>query len=508
MNLFPISEIEQSVPNRFEKQVRRYPDRLAIRDKSRDLSFRHLNQSANQIAHALLELKLEKGPVVTLCDQGSLLIAASLGILKAGLSYTPLDPQSAPDATLNLLKCLSPVAIVLESSSMDFFEKLGGLKIPIIRLDTLNGNLTDNNPAIPIEPTSLAYVYFTSGSTGSPKGVMDTHRNLLHNVMRYTNSLGINSSDRMSLLHAPNHSACISSQFGALLNGASVFPNRIQPTDMSTLPEWLQHEEITIYHSAPETFRFALNQKSRQSKLRWIRLEGDQSYPRDLATYQEFAPPTCRLVNGLGATEAGIYRQYFFDKTSTVPEHPVPVGYPVEDMEVYTIGADENLQKEGPGEIAVSSPFISTGYWKEPEKNRKRFMPNPEKADQRIWRSRDLGNLRHDGCLEYLGRMPDKYGINDDTRSTPKNKPNSGIERSLASYWEDLFPESEIFLESNLIELGGTSLTAIRLINKIEKDYSLSLSQKEILENPSLAELVNYLEKKLKNVSGDFDQAR
>ncbi|QXD24877.1 non-ribosomal peptide synthetase [Opitutia bacterium ISCC 51] len=442
---------------------------------------------------------------MTLCDQGSLLISAGLGILKAGLFYTPLDPQSAPDAALKLLKRLNPEAIIIESSSLKSFGELDNFKIPIICLDTLDGGLSVDNPTIPIEPTSLAYVYFTSGSTGAPKGVMDTHRNLLHNVMRYTNSLGISSSDRLSLLHAPNLSACLSSQFGALLNGASVFPKRIQSSDVAELPDWLLDKGITIYHSVPELFRFALNRKSRHSKLRWIRLEGDPSWPEDLATYQELAPPACRLVNGLGTTETGIFHQFFFDKASTLPKHPVSVGHPVEDMKVYTIGADGNLQTEGPGEIVVSSPYISPGYWNDPNKTLEHFIPNPEKLDQRIWRSRDLGNLNHDGCLEYLGRMPDKSEINDNGRSTPKNKPHSQIEKSLASYWEDLFPGSEIYLESNLIELGGTSLTAIRLINKIEKDYSLRLTQKEIVENPTLAGLVKCLEKSLEETTGEPD---
>ena len=497
MNLFPKSEIEQSIPSRFEKQVALYPDHLAVGGEHNEFTYRQLNQAANQVAFALLELGLKKGPVVTLCDQGLPFIAASLGIMKAGFFYVPLDPQSSPAYIQELLESLSPQAMVVENLGLKNLEDLKDLKIPIIQRGSLDNTHPVENPGIPIEPSELAYVYFTSGSTGKPKGVMDCHRNLLHNVMRYTNSLGITCEDRLSLLHAPHLSACNSSTYGALMNGASVFPNRVQADGVDSLPEWLKKEAITIYHSVPALIRFALNKTSRESKLRWIRLEGDPSFPEDLKIYQQFAPPSCRLVNGLGTTETGICRQFFFDKHSPLPEHSVPVGYSVEDMAVYTIGPNGEMQTEGPGEIAISSPYISPGYWEDPDRTWKRFLPDPKHPDQRIWKSGDLGNLLKNGCLEYRGRKPNHSEIQEKEHTPPKKEPKSSYERSIAAYWEDLFPGSEIYLESNLFELGGSSLTALRLINRIEKEYSLRLSFREVFENPSLEALVSLIEIRL-----------
>ncbi|NET40038.1 MAG: non-ribosomal peptide synthetase [Cyanothece sp. SIO1E1] len=499
MNLFPKSEIEQSIPTRFEKQVTQYPDRLAIKDGQRGLSYRQLNREANQVASALLKRGLDRGPVVTLCDQGSSLIAATLGILKAGLFYSPLDPQASPDLILKLLRSLGPEAIVLEGHCLQTIENLNDLDIPILQVDSLEESLSVANPDIQTEPSAPASIYFTSGSTGTPKGVIDSHRNLLHNVMRYTNSLGITHEDRLSLLHAPDLSACSSSQFGALLNGASVFPKRIQPENISSLPGWLVKEEITIYHSVPDLLRFALNQNTRNSKLRWIRLEGDQSRREDLSVYQDFAPPACRLVNGLGTTETGICRQFFFDKRTPLPSNTVPVGYAIEDMDVYTIGSTGAFQKEGPGEIAVSSSYLCLGYWKDPDKTSKRFLQDPNHPDRRVWKSGDRGNLLDTGCLEFLGRQAS--GVKKQTigKHACARQPTSPTEKSLNALCGDLLPGSEIDMESNLLELGGTSLTALRLINKIEKDHSIRLSFGDVFDAPSLTELAALIETRLGN---------
>ena len=106
-----------------------------------------------------------------------------------------------------------------------------------------------------MESDAAACIYYTSGSTGEPKGVLDTHRNVLHNVMRYTNSLGIGADDRLTLLQGPAFSGAVSSLFGALLNGAAVFPFDVPREGADRIAPWLARHDLTMYHSVPALFR-------------------------------------------------------------------------------------------------------------------------------------------------------------------------------------------------------------------------------------------------------------
>ena len=119
----------------------------------------------------------------------------------------------------------------------------------------IDGIGSAEDPGIETTPDALAYVFFTSGSTGRPKGVYDTHRNVLHNILRYTNTLQIAPTDRLSLIQSPSFSGTVSSLFGALLNGAAVFPFRLDQGGIGRLAGWMRGERITVYHSVPAIFR-------------------------------------------------------------------------------------------------------------------------------------------------------------------------------------------------------------------------------------------------------------
>ncbi len=492
---FPRSEIAQSIPSRFEKQVTAHPESLAVVNGERSLSYEALNIQANRLAWDILSKNLKKGPVVCLCEQGVEFIVAILGILKSGSFYVPMDPQASDGSIIGLLSQIDPTCIVVDQRGLERLKSLPKTTCPTISLESIDSGLPLHNPSLDISPDSLAYIYFTTGTTGEPKGVVDNHRNVLHNVMRYTNSLPITSSDRLTLLHAPNLSACVSSQFGALLNGACVFPNRIQAETTDKFSEWLVDKAITIYHSIPQLIHFALDETTKHSSLRWIRLEGNQAQPKDLEVYQRFAPPTCRLVNGFGTTETGICSQFFFDKSSELPEDSVPIGYPVEDMEAVVLNKDLSSET---GEIAVRSHFLSIGYWKNDVLTKQAFQTDPGNENLRTWMTGDLGGIGKDGSLVLSGRKTEGNGTHTRPPAHPTStKPLTELEKQLAKYWSDLLNQETINMEDNFIELGGDSLKAIRLMNRIKAEFSIQLSLREILDNGTLEALTRLLNQRM-----------
>ena len=409
--MFRREEIEDSIAGRFTRQAGRYPDRLAVRFGDHAVTYRELAGHADRIAAALLHSSTARSePVAVIAGQGVTLIAAIMGVLRSGKFYVPIDP-AWPEARIRaLLAALGARLIVVDEANAALAESLGE-PIRVINADRAGPGGDVVFPTV--EPSSPAYVYFTSGSTGEPKGVVDTHRNVLHNVMRYTNGLGIYPGDRMTLLQSSTFSGAVSSMFGALLNGASLFPRDAARSTPSALAEWIVREEITIYHSVPTLFRSFVPGRHFPS-VRVIRLEGDRATHRDVELFRTHFSEQCVLVNGLGATETGLVRRFVIGRDTPVPEGIVPLGHPVEDMEVLLLDELGTAVPPGQvGEIAVRSEFLASGYWNRPDLTSKAFSTDSE--NRRMYRTGDLGRVRADGCLEYLGRSDFRVKIRGHT---------------------------------------------------------------------------------------------
>jgi amino acid adenylation domain-containing protein len=403
---FPRAALEASIGERFESQVRRGPDRLAVKFGDAAWTYAALDAAANRVAHAILAARGPgEAPVALVLEQGVWQVAAILGALKAGKIYVPLDP-AAPAARLAPLLAEAGAALVVASAATLPRAAEAAGAVPVLDAGALADDPPRAAPGVRVPPDAGAYVYYTSGSTGRAKGVLDSHRNVLHNVMRYTNSLEIGATDRLTLLQGPAFSGAVSSLFAALLNGAACFPFDVPRQGAHEIAGWLRREAITIYHSVPSLFREVARSPGPFPALRLIRLEGDRASARDVELFQagRFAE-SCRLVNGLGATECGLVRQYFVGRDTPAPSGVVPIGYPVEDMEVRVLDDAGGAVATGEvGEIAVCSRYLAVGYWRRPDLTAAAFAADPAGDGARVYRTGDLGRLRPDGCLEHLGR--------------------------------------------------------------------------------------------------------
>ena len=177
--------------------------------------------------------------------------------------------------------------------------------------------------------------------------------------------------------------------------------------------EWLRRERLTICHSVPALFRVVASAAVDLPALRLIRLEGDRSSRRDLELFRERFGTGCLLVNGLGASECGLVRQFFVDVTMPVPGPAVPIGYAVEDMEVLLADPPGVPVPPGEaGEIIVRSRYLARGYWRDPDRTAAAFREEEGAEGLRRYRTGDLGRFYADECLEYLGRADDVPKIN------------------------------------------------------------------------------------------------
>ena len=403
---FDREQIEQSIPTRFEAQVALHSGRPAVVTRDLAFSYAELNQLANRVAHTLLAALGEAEEVVALLfGQGVPLVAAILGALKAGKIYLPIDPALPPARIVDLIRDAEPKVVLTERLDRHPVVGRPDLRIKAIAWDDIGSGAPDTNPGLVLAPDRLAYLYYTSGSTGRPKGVADTHRNVLHNVMRYTNGLQIGPHDRLTLLQSPGFSGAVSSLFSALLNGAAIYPISPAHESPQTLADSVRRHRLTIWHSVPSLFRHLCSAGGSFPSIRVVRLEGDQALPLDAELHRAHFADDSVLVNGLGATETGLTRRFVVEKHTPMTSDVLPVGFSVEDMEVMLLDDDARPVGTGEvGEVAVRSCFLAVGYWKQPGLTSERFRACPYDAAQRLYRTGDLGRMSADGCLELVGR--------------------------------------------------------------------------------------------------------
>jgi amino acid adenylation domain-containing protein len=405
---FRKEDTEQSIADRFEQQARTYPQRLAFKTKSQRLTYDELNRISNRAAHAILA-RGDKGdtPLALLFKQGAPMITATLGALKAGRAYVPVDHTLPRSRAIQILQDIQCRLILTDNDNFSPAQELGGHSSKVLNLDDLDASLSSENPGLFISPDQIAYINYTSGSTGQPKGVVWNHRNELFGIMLKTNTLHISPEDRVSLLRSNNVGAARDT-FLALLNGAALISLELDEEGLRHLGNWLIEEEITVYTCVATVFRHSvrsLTGTEKFPKVRLIHIGGEPISKADIELYKKHFPDECIFVNRYSISETQAVSYYFIDKQTEIKDERVPVGYPLEGNEILLLDEDGNkLGVNQVGEIAVKSPYLALGYWRRPELTRAKFVADPKGAKERVYLTGDLGYMRHDGCLIHLGR--------------------------------------------------------------------------------------------------------
>jgi amino acid adenylation domain-containing protein len=406
---FPRSALAGSLPDRFDEIARRHPDRLALADGEDTLTYAALARAANQIARALLGARpAGPEPVALLVDHGVPAIAAILGVLKAGKFCAVLD-TAHPEARLAAVLQDLEAHVILHGSRHAARARglLGGGR-QALEIAWSDGDEGDTARRPEIDAHALAYVCYTAGTTGTPKGVLADHRGVIHRAMTFVNSLGVGPDDRLTLLHGLGVGASFRQLWGGLLSGAVVCPFDLRREGTGPVAAWLRDGAITRAHFPASAFRHfagALDPGARFPAVRSLTVSNEPVFPGDLAHFRRHFPGDAVFAVMLGINEAGNVAQYLVGPDTRVPDDAMPIGHPLPDKEILLLGDDgQPLGGEAVGEIAVRSDFLAPGYWRRPELDRAAFLPDPEGGSQRVYRTGDLGRRRPDGAFVHLGR--------------------------------------------------------------------------------------------------------
>ncbi len=457
--LFPYSALDGSIGDRFDATARRFSERKAVSDCVGQLSYADLAVVVDRIANTVAAAVAERpGPVAILLSRDLLFPAAMLAVLAAGRGFVPLDAGDPIERIRRIATTSGAAALV---TTPDLARGLGAMfppDLPVIDIETTDGAACGHPIARPA-PDDLAFIVYTSGSTGNPKGAYHNHRNLLHDVMQQTNTLHLNEDDRVALLYSPAVIAAIREIFMTLLNGASLHILPPQELQSAGLVREIGKRGITVCRTVPVLLRRMTEALGPNERLDGVRVVGLGSQRVDWSDFDVFRrhfPAEALLIVGIGATECGgNYAHWFVDDRLRATGPRLPIGRILPDANVTIARSDGRPVDVGEvGEFIVASRYVALGYWRDPEMTARAFTIHPADPKTRIFKTGDIGRLRPDGLLEYVGRSDQQIklrghrieigeieialgecaGVED--AAVVARRDEAGLVRSLAAYVE------------------------------------------------------------------------
>jgi len=393
---------DRTIHGMFEDQAEQTPDQIAVLFENIEINYRELNRAANRVAHSLLtryDIRPEER-VAVLLDRSQWPIIALLGIMKAGGAYLPVDPGYPPDRIRYMLED-SECRLVLTESGKE--AMLSGLSVSpeIIRIQELDSP-EDDNPSLPVTARSLAYVIYTSGSTGRPKGVMLEHRGFINMIGSQIDLLGILSKDRIMQFASVSFDGSIYEIFAALLSGASLIClKEDQAKDPEGIILAITDKKITIAALPPTYIQFLGFKKLR--KLRILITAGEKALPDS----QFFSDAHHEYWNLYGPTEISVTAAAFHIPPGWPENKIIPIGKPLQNLRLHIFqpDTDQLLPIGCPGELCIGGVGLARGYMNRPELNAEKFIPDPYKEGEQLYRTGDLALWHPDGNLRFLGRI-------------------------------------------------------------------------------------------------------
>ncbi|KAG0352352.1 hypothetical protein BGZ54_002839, partial [Gamsiella multidivaricata] len=397
----------------FEDQVKLSPEAIAIVQDDRELTYRELNSRANGIAHELVMAGVKPGDnVLILLNRSIDLVAAQIAILKVGAAFVPIDTTAPVERQAFIASDTGAKLLISDEDAL--VPVL--IQVPLLRLSVHQDNAEDMQDAFhsSLYTSSLdtAYIMYTSGSTGVPKGVLVSHRGIARLVIN--GFADICPSDRVTFASSPSFDLSTFDVWAPLLNGARiVIIDNDTILDPHRLAATLDLHQVTSLLLATALFhQYAFIIGPTLSKLKYLMCAGEQALIEAFAEVLQHAGPV-RIVNAYGPTESVYTTTY--EATSTICQlDRVPIGRPIPNTQIYVLDRHRNPVPIGiAGELYIGGPGVANGYLNRPDLTSERFLPDPfsNAPGARMYKTGDLVRYLPDGNIVFMGRNDDQVKI-------------------------------------------------------------------------------------------------
>ncbi|MFJ1596418.1 amino acid adenylation domain-containing protein [Streptomyces sp. NPDC088261] len=395
-----------SVAELFAEQAARTPDAIALVDEDHDLTYAELDASTNQLAHHLVNLGVRRHDVVAvLMERSTGLLTALLAVVKAGAVYAPLNTTDPDSRLVQILADTRAPVLLTDRALADHPVVLEtGARVVVLDGTTGLGHLPATAPAHTIHPDQPLYAMFTSGSTGVPKGVAVTHRNVADLAAQ---TMYANGNHRRVLFHSPAaFDASTYEIWVPWLNGGTVVVAPPGHLDPPTYRRLLTEHRVTGVWLTAGLFRLMAEEAPEAfAGVREVWAGGDVVPPEAVRRIHEHCPDTT-VVNGYGPTETTTFATTHRVRRPLDHTGAIPIGEPLDNHRLYVLDRALQLVAPGaPGELYVAGTGLAQGYLNRPSLTAERFTADPYgPAGSRMYRTGDLARWNHHGSLEYLGR--------------------------------------------------------------------------------------------------------
>lgn len=398
---------DKTIADVFEAQADISPDAVALMEGIDSVTYRRLNDRANQLAHLLQQKGVKEGDCVGVWASRSMdAVIAMLAVLKAGAAYLPLDP-AFPATRLDHMLRDANVKIVLYQSGCRHLPDYDALMVNIGSAGQAGPVV---NPVRRTTPADLAYVIYTSGSTGVPKGVAVTNRNVMR-LVKNTNYVSLGASTRILQTGAPVFDATTFEIWGSLLNGGTLcLADNDIILDAALLDEALQQYQINTLWLTSSLFDQHVRANTGLFRsLQYLLVGGDTLTPATINQVRALYPDL-QIINGYGPTENTTFS--VCHRINTTYETNIPIGKPVSNSTAYIVNRAGYLQPVGvPGELYVGGDGVARGYLNNGQLTAEKFIPDPFVPGGRLYKTGDIARWLPDGTIAFMGRADNQIKI-------------------------------------------------------------------------------------------------
>ncbi|PFJ51515.1 hypothetical protein COJ02_24690 [Bacillus thuringiensis] len=410
---------DKTIQELFELQVNSTPDNVAISFEGKEYTYREINRRVNQLAWLLRENGITReAPVALMIEKSADMIISILSVLKAGGYYVPIDLKYPMDRVAFMLNdCKAAMIIVDEHMynkiKQDNYNCIN--KEEIICLghiaEEIKNQREDNLPNIN-NSKDIAYVMYTSGSTGVPKGVLVTHYNIVR-LVKNNEFINVESDDILLQLSNYAFDGSTFDIYGPLLNGAKlIMVNDSTVSDIFKLSNIIEEEKVSIFFLTTALFNTLVDLKIECLKnVKKILFGGERVSLKHVKKAFNYLGKD-KLMHMYGPTECTVYSTYYTINSIDDRSYTIPIGKPLSNCEIYILGKNDEIQPIGVvGEICVGGEGLARGYLNRSDINMENFIDNPFKAGGRLYRTGDLGKWLPSGNVEFSDRIDSQVKI-------------------------------------------------------------------------------------------------